>query len=427
MSLIVTVKKLFTDLQEIKYSGTNSDNCFRYTAMKDNCPVNIKLFFEPLSRFYNNYVVESQIYISVLSSLRPHTSHIPVFYGIRKSDISGLDKFETSHIQGWESKLDMRRAQVVACKNLGGETLRNMWIEEYDNPHIAFQVLYTIACFERVGLKHNNLSLDNIVVKTFPNPIEFRYYVGGKIVSFNSRYSVTILNYELSSIYHQDVERNGYLDFLQEKGETSQYNGLNDGHDMFKFLRCYDKGSLRIWLEFLCPKIFSVDYHNDCVPQNINPRNFIPDTLSILKSLVDSFSDEFRIVEILDNSEFESSVWSLPNYTAMLPVSDKTKFSVTKAFIMEPEMCLYISRELLDIGYNWKLHASKLFAEVYNDIQESRIQCPSGEPDYTDIQKACIKVTNPLSTDQFSVFELSLQKRFKNSVEIRQKSSVYLK
>lgn len=427
MSLIVTVKKLFTDLQEIKYSGTNSDNCFRYTAVKDNFPVNIKLFFEPLSRFYNNYVVESQIYISVLSSLRPHTSHIPVFYGIRKSDISGLDKSEISHIQGCEYKLDMRRAHVVACKNLGGDTLRNMWIEEYDNPHIAFQVLYTIACFERVGLKHNNLTLDNIVVKTFPNPIEFRYYVGGRIVSFNSRYSITILNYELSSIYHQDVERNGYLDFLQEKGETSQYNGLNDGHDMFKFLRCYDKGSLRIWLEFLCPKIFSVDYHNHCVPQNINPRNFIPDTLSILKSLVDSFSDEFRIVEILDNSEFEYSVWSLPNYTAMLPVSDKTKFSLTKAFIMEPEMCGYISRELLDIGYNWKLQASKLFVEVYDDIQESRIQCPSGEPDYTDIQKACIKVTNPLCTDKFSVFELSLQKRFKNCVEIKQKSSVYLK
>ena len=427
MSLIVTVKKLFTDLQEIKYSGTNSDSCFRYTAVKDKCPVNIKLFFEPRSRFYNNYVVESQIYINVLSSLRQHTSHIPVFFGIRKTDISGLDKYEMSQIQGCESKLDIRSAQVVACKNLGGETLRNMWIEEYDNPHIAFQVLYTIACFERVGLKHNNLTLDNIVVKTFPNPIEFRYYVSGKIVSFNSRYSVTILNYELSCIYHKDVERNGYLDFLQEKGETSQYNGLNDGHDMFKFLRCYDKGSLRIWLEFVCPKIFSVNYHNDFVPQNINPRNFIPDTLSILKSLVDSFSDEFRIVEILDNSEFEYSVWSLPNYTAMLPASDKTKFSVTKAFIMEPEITPYISRELLDIGYNWKLQASKLFVEVYNDIQESRIQCPSGEPDYTDIQKGCIKVTNPLCTDKFSVFELSLQKRFKNCVEIKQKSSVYLK
>lgn len=420
MSLIVTVKKLFTDLQEIKYNGTNSDNCFRYTAVKDNCNVNIKLFFEPLSRFYNNYVVESQIYINVLSSLRPHTSHIPVFYGIRKTEIA-VAFFDPVAF------FDMRRAQVLAVKNLGGETLRNMWIEEYDNPHIAFQVLYTIACFERVGLKHNNLTLDNIVVKTFPNPIEFRYYINEKIVCFNSMYSVTILNYELSSIYHQDVERNGYLDYLQEKGQTSQYNGLNDGHDMFKFLRCYDKGSLRIWLEFLCPKIFSVDYHNDCVPQNINPRNFIPDTLSILKSLVDSFSDEFRIIEILDNSEFESSVWSLPNYTAMLPVSIKTKFSVTKAFIMEPEMCGYISRELLDIGYNWKLHASKLFVEVYNDIQESRIQCPSGKPDYTDIQKACIKVTNPLCSDKFSVFESSLQKRFKNLVEINQKSSVYLK
>ncbi len=416
MSLIVTVKKLFTDLQEIKYCGTNSDNCFRYTAMKDNCPVNIKLFFEPLSRFYNNYVVESQICMNVLSSLRQHTSHIPVFFGIRKSAISGLDKFETSHIQGWECNLDIRSAQVVACKNLGGETLRNMWIDEYDNPHIAFQVLYTIACFERVGLKHNNLTLDNIVVRTFENPIEFRYYVGGKIVSFNSRYSATILNYELSSIYHQDVERNGYLDFLQEKGETSRYNGLNDGHDMFKFLRCYDKGSLRIWLEFLCPKIFSVDYDNDCVPQNINPRNFIPDTLTILKSLVDSFSDEFPIVEILDNSEFEYSVWSLPNNTAMLPSTDKTKFSVLKAFIMEPEMTPYISRELLDIGYNWKLQASKLFVEVYNDIEKSRT--------YFDIQKACIKVTNPLCTDRLSEFELSLQKRLESSIKITQKLSL---
>lgn len=419
MSLIVTVTKLFPDLQEIKYTGLNSECCFRFTAVKNSCNVSIKLFFEPFSRFYNNYIVESQIYSNVLTSLKVHTPHIPVFFGMKKTDISALERSEIPNIQKWESNFDMRSAQVVAVKNLGGNTLRSMWIEEYDNPHIAFQVLYTIACFERVGLKHNNINLDNIVVRTFDKPAEFRYCVGEKIISFTTTYCVTLMNYERSSIYHKDVERNGYLDFLQEKGQTSQYNGLNDGHDMFKFLRCYDKGSLRIWLEFLCPKIFSVNFENDSVPQNINPRNFIPDTLTILKNLVESFSTDFRSVEMLDNSEFEYSVWSLPRDRAMVPVSDKTKFSVTNAFVMESEICPYMLRELLDIGYNWKLHATKLFVEVYNDTSRTVTES------YIDIQKACIKLTNPFNTEQYTAFESSLQQKVKIPLKIEQKTSRY--
>ena len=276
MSLIVTVKKLFSDLQEIKYSGTNSDHCFKYTAMKDKCPVNIKLFFEPRSRFYNNYVVESQIYISVLSSLRQHTSHIPVFFGIRKTDISGLDKYEMSQIQGCESKLDIRSAQVVACKNLGGETLRSMWIEEYDNPHIAFQVLYTIACFERVGLKHNDLHLNNIFVENSEEPYEFNYEIDGEVVSFVTTKRVKIIDYDRSSIYNKDVERNGYLDDLQESEDViNQFNGPNNGHDTFKFLRGYKysfvRGQLKTWLKFECPSIFEIECSNDLLGQDINP------------------------------------------------------------------------------------------------------------------------------------------------------------
>ena len=89
-------------------------------------------------------------------------------------------------------------------------------------------------------------------------------------------------------------------------------------------------------------------------------------------------------------------------------------------------MTPYISRELLDIGYNWKLQASKLFVEVYNDIEKSRTsgQCPSLELTNFDIQKACIKVTNPLCTDKLSVFELSLQKRLESSLKITQKLSL---
>ena len=58
--------------------------------------------------------------------------------------------------------------------------------------------------------KHNDLHLGNIMLQTLEEPQEFHYEIDGKIVSFKTTKIVKIIDYDRSSIYHSDVERNGF-------------------------------------------------------------------------------------------------------------------------------------------------------------------------------------------------------------------------
>lgn len=423
MSLITTVKKIFPELEEVKQLTINLDHCFTYSAKKNGEPYTIKLSFKPLSRFYNNYVVESQIYSHILKNLQCDTYHIPSSFSVQSTSVDGISECEMRNIQNWNCQqgcLDFKSVQALSVRNEGFDTLQSSWASDLNNPQIVFQVLYTIACFERVGLRHNDLHPGNIVFKTeatntFAN---LKYQIGGKVVSFSTKKLVTIVNYERSSIYNSQVERNGYLDYLQEfQGKTSQFNGLNDGHDTFKFLSSYDRGLMRIWLDFVCPKLFSVHYEDNTIPQNVNPHNFIPDTLSLLSSLANHFPNDFKYEQINDNCELYTDVWCLPDNTAMKPFTQSIPFFVTNSFVMTPKYTNHIYNELLDIGYNWKLQSSKLFSEIYKEYGSSE--------SFVNLQKACIKVTNPLETTDSTKLEENVLKKFKHQVKISQKYCWY--
>jgi hypothetical protein len=425
MSLITTVKKIFPELEEVKQNSNSVvGHCFTYSARQNGEQYTIKLSFRPLSRFYNNYVVESQIYSHILSTLQTHTYHIPSSFLTRHSSVNCISESESRNFQNWnvqQGSLDLKSVQALSVRNEGSETLQSLWSDECENPHILFQVLYTIACFERVGLRHNDLHPRNIYIKTLDGPSTVKYQIGEKIVSFNTRKLATIVNYELSSIYNTQVERNGYIDYLHEFQDTHIYsNGLNDGHDAFKFLSCYDRGSLRGWLEFVCPKLFSVNYEENTVPQNISPFNFIPDTLSLLSSLVNSFPNSFTHIRIVDNSELYSDVWCLPESSSMRPlVESSSLFTVCNSLAMTQKYSSHIYRELLDIGYNWKLQSCKLFSYIHD------------EDDSVEVQQACIKVSNLCRTEDCTKLETHILKKFKESTpasfNIPQKYSWYPK
>jgi hypothetical protein len=426
MSLITTVKKIFPELEEVKQNSKSLDHCFTYSARQNGEHYTIKLSFRPLSRFYNNYVVESQIYSHILSNLQTHTYHIPSAFSTGHSSVDGISHCELRTIQNWDvqqGSLDFNSVQALSVRNEGSETLESLWVSECDNTHILFQVLYTIACFERVGLRHNDLHPGNIYIKTEVGLSRVKYQIGEKVVSFNTRKLVTVVNYEHSSIYNSQVERNGYLDYLHEFQDTHIYsNGLNEGHDAFKFLSSYNKGSLRIWLEFVCPKLFSVNYENNTVPQNINPRNFIPDTLTLLTSLVNNFPNDFTDIGVHDNSELYSDVWCLPDNTAMRPLVQSTLlFTVYNSLVMTQKYTTHICRELLDIGYNWKLQSAKLFLDIY--------RAETFQEPFSEVQRACIKVTNPFRTEDCTKLETHIL-NFRDklgSVRISQKYCWYPK
>jgi hypothetical protein len=435
MSLVNTIQELFpnlTDIKSLESSSMGTSLKYRAIVQRDDDTLEpegviVKLSFTPLHKSCNNQVVECQIYKSVVRQLQKYIPHLPKLYGIKLFDTQAITDRENTNIKAWESE-DKSSGQILVIKNVGPTTLWSIWEEESQNPHITFQVLYTIACFERVGLKHNDLHLNNIFIQNYEEPIQFNYQIGDQIVSFKTTKLVKIIDFDRSSIYHKDVERNGYLDELQETEvdepdeRLNQYNGVNNGHDTYRFLKSYsyfNPKKIRIWLNFECPNLFQTEYPDD-LPPDINPRNFVPDTLSLLKSLSENFTEHFIVSN--DKKEHEN-LFTLPEDTSVKPVIDKLKFPVSK--ISRSNMddgFLYMYKELRALGYNWRLHHCKLFEEVKEYIKVVR-------PDEKEssIYNACIHVTNPLRNQYYNNHELEtlILEKFTPVLIIPQKHNNY--
>lgn len=434
MSLVNTIQKLFpnlnlTDIKSLKSSSMGNSLKYRAIVQRDDDSLEpegviIKLSFTPLCAAFNNQVVECQIYKSIVRTLRKHIPHLPKLYGVKLFDTEAISERESTKIKAWESEYDTGSGQILVIKNVGPTTLWSVWEEECQNPHITFQVLYTIACFERVGLKHNDLHLNNIFIQNYEEPIQLNYQIGDQIVSFKTTKLVKIIDFDRSSIYHKDVERNGYLDDLQETDEpVNQYNGINNGQDTYKFLRSYkffNSKKLRTWLNFECPSLFETEYPDDYLPPDINPRNFVPETVSLLKSLSENFTDHFSVS---NDSKEEDSFFTLPEDTSVKPVIEKVKFPVSKISRSNGEDgFLYMYKELRALGYNWRLHHCKLFEEVKDYIKLVR-------PDEKEssIYYACIHVTNPLRNKDYynDQLETLILEKFTPVLIIPQKHNNY--
>jgi hypothetical protein len=389
MSQLFIIQELFSDLTNINVIKSDSaGQSLKYEAVKGEEKVIVKISFDPIIKTSNNQIVESQIYEHVLQYLHKNTPHLPKYYGTKKTTFDKSVNFDISEWCEDRECWNIEKGQIMVIEHVGIESLESLYKTEYDNPQIVFQVLYTIACFERVGLKHNDLHYGNIMIQRLKEPVELSYEINGVVVSFTTNLVVKIIDYDRSCIYHQKVERNFYLDFLlQESPPINHYNGINNGFDAFKFLSTctYKCGDLKNWLSFVCPKILHSIYDLDLLPQTVNPREFVPNTVEVLESLVDNFPGKFSV----NSFGPKEKVYCLPEDTSVKPIVDKTKFLVSrclKTHVLKKHSFMY--KELLSIGYNWKLHHCKLFTEAKEtfDIPEC---------DDSALYKACIWITNP--------------------------------
>lgn len=82
---------------------------------------------------------------------------------------------------------------------------------------IIFQVYFALACFARMGIRHNDLHLGNILIKLLSKPEDFLFEIpfpGGetKIFKFSSKYIVKIYDMDRGSAFYPHIERNLFLD-----------------------------------------------------------------------------------------------------------------------------------------------------------------------------------------------------------------------
>lgn len=78
-------------------------------------------------------------------------------------------------------------------------------IKNEDLQSIVFQILYTLFVFNQSGLRHNNLSLYNIMIQKLETPRNNSYKVEGKEFTLDIIYHVYIINFDKSSVNNSSV------------------------------------------------------------------------------------------------------------------------------------------------------------------------------------------------------------------------------
>lgn len=245
-----------------KGSSSNSIILFGDLVMNDRkTPVAFKIVFDSVSMIENSLVVEQQIYINVTESMLNnfHTPHLTTCIGMVKpcttvDIIRKLSQEEQKNFNIALSKIDNKTYNVSTLSILilgksSGKTLYDYIspdilidkkyvknplytdLTSNDKLNILFQLLYTLRCFEKVGLIHNDLHMKNIFVDKLVVPEERIFYISDNVwVKIMIIYDTKIFDFDRGAIYHPSVERNFSLDynFCQSYGQCNKFNSRGD-------------------------------------------------------------------------------------------------------------------------------------------------------------------------------------------------------
>ena len=157
---------------------------------------------------------------------------------------SVVNSFRELRIYPTTEQLDAMTINLIITKRKANINLEE-WLHE-DRPWsvilcIVFQVLFTLECFNLVGLRHNDLHLGNILVQDLmegnesgPIPLT-KYEFDGKIYYVPSRYRVLIYDFDRSSLTRGGAPKNNFLEQSLCK-RVGECNGPSIFYDLFKFL-----------------------------------------------------------------------------------------------------------------------------------------------------------------------------------------------
>lgn len=186
----------------------------------------LKISFPNRDSRENGLQVEEQIYRVVTSMLleQNHTPCLVRYLGTATTESyktlklpskynSIIDKFITSS----SASINTDKPPIILCTEMShGQTLYS-WLHTKDRNHqdivmVMFQVFYTLNCFERVNLYHNDLHGGNIFVEEMPFPITMYFKILGGYIRVITKYIPKIYDYDNASAFYPGVERNVGLD-----------------------------------------------------------------------------------------------------------------------------------------------------------------------------------------------------------------------
>ncbi len=176
-------------------------------------------------RASNNMVVEKQIYKFVQSFLiNKYSPHLITYLGDYKcDDIEGLEDDKDTLTDLLKSSKNAKFNLLITIKSSGkslDETLKTM--DELEVYHIMFQMIYTLLCFEKYQLVHNDLHLRNILIEKGDYTIT--YFYNNKNYTLRTNYMSKIFDFNFANIPLHGIERNMIVDENPEE-RTNEYLG----------------------------------------------------------------------------------------------------------------------------------------------------------------------------------------------------------
>lgn len=253
---------LFDQLTDIKLlKKTSASDTVMAFAKYENLDIMLKISFTHPNVFYNSLTVEEQIYRNIVSNflnnrVTPHlvryiTSVHACDIDWKKANIDINDTIREIKDTGY----NINNANILVIEKSSGVTLSDyikkihttygelaplgklrLQKNEINNLMSAIaQILYTLICFTRITLRHNDLHLSNIFVEQLSEEQEISYKIGDTIYTMKINVMAKIYDFDRGTVYHPAVDRNLELDnfYCEEYGQCS---GIQSKRDLSGFI-----------------------------------------------------------------------------------------------------------------------------------------------------------------------------------------------
>lgn len=290
-----------------------------------------------------------------------------------------------------KSRYNTENTSILIISKSSGKTLLD-YIGIYtvitlnDKFNILFQILYTLKCFEKIGLSHNDLHFGNIFIDELETPEERIYYISNdECVKIKIKYDVKIFDFDRGSIYHPAVERNFTLDngdFCSTFGKCNKFQQNKDLSSFIYRLQLYENDvDIRNYLTTITTKQFR---------KSVSKKDYLsgPEITKGLKSIsecIKSLIDEIKFNKIIGTEKSigknTGKIFTLPlplKLTNWNPTSNRThkswnipfsKKSVSN-FLTDKYMCsvpmTIISNNIYENEFGKRVlnnHVKTLFSE----------------------------------------------------------------
>jgi hypothetical protein len=265
---------------------------------------------------------------------------------------------------------------------------------------ILFQIYYTLICFNRFNLRHNDLHFNNILLEELSEYTEIYFEVPEiGIVKIKTKFIVKIYDYDRSSALYPGIDRNTLLDVLY-CNYVGSCNKLNSKYDTYKVTMDFkkklgnnNKSLFYVINQFYDDKIFieeKINNYNLLKSDRILPDNLLKTNEQILKIIVNN-SNTIKIIKD-EKEQFNNIIFKPPEQIKTIEFKFKPKREIKKMNTLE----------------NIKKYQIKYDFDVINYYLEAYYNKRHILDEFIRIFESSFPYTNKISKENLYVYKVAL-------------------